>query len=159
MVTHFNRDLAVTTDHLMNFSVFSTNMSGRLPSQNMVYAVRMHGIFPSMKVRAIPAQQKPYPTLAEAAKGQAIFEFRDAPGVMVGIWRPAYVGGVNAPGLHLHFLSTDKTSGGHVLDLAARRLLVTLDRTDGLDMRLPLAAPPKANENRVAPGDLDKIER
>src|SRR5512136_979835 len=57
-VTYFDRDIATTTTSPMNLSVFSSTMAARLPSGNMVYAVQMHGTFPTMKVRAIPAQNK-----------------------------------------------------------------------------------------------------
>ena len=33
---------------------------------------------------------------------------------------PAWVGGLNVPGYHRHFLSDDRTVGGHVLDCRAR---------------------------------------
>jgi acetolactate decarboxylase len=58
-VTYFTRDQTATTDRPMNLSTFAAIMAAQLPSRNMVYAVQMHGTFPSMKVRAIPAQQKP----------------------------------------------------------------------------------------------------
>ena len=74
-VTWFDQDLAVQTDTPMNLSAFSSSMAARLPTGNMVYAVRMHGTFPSMKVRAIPAQQKPYPTLTNASKSQAVYTY------------------------------------------------------------------------------------
>ena len=33
---------------------------------------------------------------------------------------PGWVGGLNVPGYHWHFLSDDRKVGGHVLDLRAR---------------------------------------
>ena len=35
---------------------------------------------------------------------------------------PAYLAGVNATGYHFHFVTADRTSGGHVLDLSAASL-------------------------------------
>ncbi|MDO9325461.1 MAG: acetolactate decarboxylase, partial [Methanoregula sp.] len=40
-VTWFERDSTATVEKPMNFSVFSTEMGARLPSQNMIYAVRI----------------------------------------------------------------------------------------------------------------------
>jgi acetolactate decarboxylase len=71
-VTYFDRDQTATTDRPMNLSIFSSTMAARLPTGNLVYAVRMHGTFPLMKVRAIPAQEKPYTTLSEASKTQSV---------------------------------------------------------------------------------------
>jgi acetolactate decarboxylase len=93
-VTYFERDHSTTTGNPMNFSVFSSTMSSLLPSQNMVYAVRIHGAFPSMKVRSEAAQQKPYPTLPDALKNQSVYSFTNITGT----------------------ISDDRQAGGHILD-------------------------------------------
>jgi Alpha-acetolactate decarboxylase len=58
-VTYFDRDLVLTPGTSMNYTTFIAVMPGQMPTPNMVYAVRIHGDFPSMKVRAIPAQERP----------------------------------------------------------------------------------------------------
>ena len=40
----------------------------------------------------------------------------DVSGVIVGFRTPQFVKGVNVPGCHFHFLSDDRTQGGHILD-------------------------------------------
>ncbi|MDP2796290.1 MAG: acetolactate decarboxylase [Methanoregula sp.] len=114
-VTHFNCDFSETTTRPMNISEFSKDMSERLPSQNMIYAIRMHGTFPQMKVRAIPAQQKPYPTLTDAAKNQSVYTYADTTGTVVGFYTPVFFKGLNIAGYHLHFISDDRNTGGHIL--------------------------------------------
>ena len=137
-VTHFNRDFSVTTGRPMNFSVFSTDMSDRLPSQNMIYAVRMHGTFPHMKVRAIPAQQRPYLTLTDAAKNQSVYTFADSTGTIVGFNTPVFFKGLNVAGYHLHFLSDDYRTGGHILDFTVpANIAVEYDITPVFEMSLP----------------------
>ncbi|MCX6684502.1 MAG: acetolactate decarboxylase [Methanoregula sp.] len=137
-VTYFERDIMVTIYRSMNFSVFSTDMSARLPSQNMIYAVRMHDTFPQMKVRAIPAQQKPYPTLTDAAKNQSVYTYADATGTVVGFYTPAFFKGLNVAGYHLHFLSDDRHTGGHILDfIVPVNATVEYDITPVFEMSLP----------------------
>jgi acetolactate decarboxylase len=137
-VTHFNRDFAVTTDQPMNFSVFSTVMSDRLPSRNMIYAVRMHGTFPFIKVRAIPAQQKPYPTLTDAAKTQSVYTYAGEDGTIVGFFTPVFFKQINVVGYHLHFLSDDRRTGGHILDVTVpANITVEYDMTPQFTMVLP----------------------
>src|SRR5665647_3585827 len=113
-VTYFAPDFNATTGRLMNFSEFSTEMNTRLPSQNMIYAVRMQGTFTHMKVRAIPAQQKPYPTLTDAAKNQSVYTYADSTGTVVGFYTPVFFKGLNVAGFHLHFISDDRHKGGHI---------------------------------------------
>ncbi len=137
-VTHFNQDFSATTDEFMNFSSFSKGMSARLPSQNMIYAVQVHGTFPLIKVRAIPVQQKPYPTLTEAAKNQSIYIYANATGTIVGFYTPDFFKGLNVPGYHLHFLSDDHQTGGHILDFVVpANTTVEYDITPKFEMLLP----------------------
>jgi acetolactate decarboxylase len=137
-VTYFEHDTSVTIDKPMNFSVFSTAMGAGLPSKNMIYAVRMHGTFPQMKVRAIPAQQKPYPMLTDAAKNQSVYTYADTTGTVVGFYTPVFFKGLNVAGYHLHFISDDRQTGGHILDFEVpATAIVEYDITPAFEMPLP----------------------
>lgn len=138
IVTFFEPDFNATTGRLMNFSEFSSDMITRLPSQNMIYAVRMQGTFPHIKVRAIPAQQKPYPTLTDAAKNQSVYFYDDARGTVVGFYTPVFFKGINVAGYHLHFISDARHTGGHILDFEVPvSTAVGYDITPEFDMLLP----------------------
>jgi len=137
-VTYFENDFSIATNESMNFSTFSTVMAGHLPTQNMVYAVRMHGTFPFMKVRAIPAQQKPYPTLSEAAANQSVYVFTNTTGWVAGCYMPVFFEGLNVVGYHLHFISDDRQTGGHILDfIVPEDTSVEYDITPDFTMILP----------------------
>ena len=61
-VTCFSPDIRqATPDHAMNLSEFATAMAAQLPSQNMIYAVEIHGTFPSVTVRANPGAGETVP--------------------------------------------------------------------------------------------------
>jgi acetolactate decarboxylase len=137
-VTYFENDFTLATDEPMNFSAFTLEMTDRLPTENMVYAVRMHGTFPSMKVRAIPVQQKPYPTLSEAAANQSVYSYTNATGSVVGCYTPVFFEGINVVGYHLHFISDDRQTGGHILDFTVPAdTKVEYDITPEFTMVLP----------------------
>jgi acetolactate decarboxylase len=117
-VTYFSTDFRQTTpNHAMNLSEFATAMAAQLPSQNMIYAVEIHGTFPSVTVRAIPAQEKPYPNMTIAAAGQKVHTYANITGTVVGFFTPVFVKDLDTQGYHLHFLSDDHTRGGHILDM------------------------------------------
>jgi acetolactate decarboxylase len=160
-VTYFDRDISVRTGAPMNFSAFSSTMGEKLPSQNMIYAVRMHGTFPAMKVRAIPPQNKPYPTLTEAAKNQAVFSYTDATGTVVGFYTPTFFRGLNVAGYHLHFISDDRNTGGHILDFTVpANTTVEYDITPGFTMALPTSGPfTGVDLTKDLSGDLVKVEQ
>jgi acetolactate decarboxylase len=137
-VTYFNRDMAVRTSRPMNMTELSTTLSDQIPSENMIYAVRMHGSYPFMKVRAIPAQKKPYPTLTDAAKNQSVYTYFNTTGTVVGFYTPVFFKGLNVPGYHLHFISDDRNTGGHILDFTAENgTTVEFDVTPSFEMTLP----------------------
>jgi len=137
-VTYFQADQNITTKNPMNISVFTSSMEEELPTGNMIYAVRMHGTFPVMKVRSVPAQQEPFPVLSEAVKNQSVYTFSGTTGTVVGFYTPVFFKGVNVPGFHLHYLSDDRTAGGHILDFTLPAgALVEYDVTPGFTMALP----------------------
>jgi acetolactate decarboxylase len=160
-VTYFDRDHTASTDRPMNLSVFSSAMEEKLPTGNMVYAVRMHGTFPFMKVRAIPAQHKPYPTLAAASANQSVYTYADTTGTVVGFYTPVFFKGLNVAGYHLHFISDDRKTGGHILDLTVpQNTTVEYDITPGFAMALPTSGDfTGANLSQDLSSDLARIEK
>lgn len=56
---------------------------------------------------------------------------------MVGFRFPDYAEGIEVSGYHLHFISADRTRGGHVLDSRAVRLRARIDLSDDLHIELP----------------------
>jgi acetolactate decarboxylase len=137
-VTGYSRDRSATTSAPMNLSVFSSVMEKQLPSGNMIYAVRIHETFPTMKVRAIPAQKEPYPALSEAAKNQSVYTYSNTTGTIVGFYTPVFFKSVNVAGYHLHYLSDDHKTGGHILDMIVPSgTTVGYDITPGFTMTLP----------------------
>lgn len=65
------------------------------------------------------------------------FEFADISGTMVGFYCPDYVEGLNVPGYHVHFITKDGTSGGHVLDFNIKDARLSVDYTSELHLILP----------------------
>ncbi|HII99842.1 MAG TPA: acetolactate decarboxylase [Methanoregula sp.] len=137
-VTHFERDHTVVTTTPMNISSFTSTMEEQLPTGNMIYAVKIHGTFPFMKVRSVPAQVRPYPPLSVAVLNQSVYSYSDTTGTIVGFYTPVFFSGVNVPGYHLHYLSDDHEIGGHILDFTVPAgTAVFYDITPGFSMTLP----------------------
>ena len=136
-VTFFNVGPEVSLPRAMGYEMFQAFLDSKLPSENLIYAIRVEGKFSSLKVRSAARQQKPYPVLTEAIKDQKVFELKDQEGTLVGFWFPAYVSGINVPGYHFHFLSKDKTLGGHVQDLEVESAHLQVDTSHGFKMHLP----------------------
>ena len=114
-----------------------TQLESLIPSNNMFYAIRIDGTFDYVETRSVPVQSKPYPLLSEAIKAQKIFEFHNITGTIVGFRCPAYVGGINVPGYHMHFITANRSAGGHVLDIRLGNASVKVDDLSELEMVLP----------------------
>jgi acetolactate decarboxylase len=140
MVKFFGADLRFPVKDIPDFKFLQDIVDCYLKSKNIPYAVKIEGKFKYIKVRSVPAQSKPYPALAEVIKKQSVFEYRDIEGTLVGFRMPDYMNGANTPGYHAHFLSRDKTQGGHLLDCSVGSAEVAIDDIKRFDMVLPGSA-------------------
>ncbi len=127
---------------------------------NYFYAVKIEGTFKMIKARSVPAQKKPYPLLTEVVKTQPVFEFRDVKGTLAGFFTPSFFKGINVTGLHLHFISDDRKSGGHVLDFELTEGFLKTDKTTNIFLSLPenpeFSAMDFRNDREK---DLNKVEK
>lgn len=136
-VTFFDQDQVFSAAGEISFEGLKKILDGKLRSPNLLYAIKVEGNFRSLKVRSAAPQEKPYPVLTEAINEQKIFELKDQQGTLVGFRFPAYMGGVSVPGYHFHFLSKDRSIGGHVLDLLVDNPRIKIDETRKFSMKLP----------------------
>jgi acetolactate decarboxylase len=82
-------------------------------------------------------QKQPYPPLTQATEGQAETRFSDVDGVLVGFRTPDFEQGISVAGYHLHFLNSDRTGGGHVLDFTLEHGEVAVSGASQLHLSLP----------------------
>ncbi len=136
--TFFDPDMTVTIDEPMNLTALEGYLETELPSKNLFYAIRMDGTFPQVVTRSVPIQEKPYPRLADVVANQTVFTFENVTGTAVGFWTPELAKGINVPGYHLHFITSDRTAGGHLLDMTVTEGSVQVDTTTNFTMALPL---------------------
>jgi acetolactate decarboxylase len=136
-VTYFDKDVSMVSNTNMDMAALTRLIDSRISSVNYFYAIRITGTFAYVKTRSVPAQVKPYRKLTDVVANQPTFEKRDIKGTIVGFRCPPYVQGVNVPGYHLHFISEDKSWGGHILGMQTGDISIALDKTPGFAMELP----------------------
>ncbi len=135
-VLNFKPEIFGEINDAKSFAEIENALDSIIKDRNYVYAIRIDGVM-NLKTRAIPQKSKPYPTLAEAAKTQSEFDLKNVHGTIVGIWCPQYMNGINVPGYHLHFISDDRKSGGHVLSGEIIHGKVQVSRISDFRMVLP----------------------
>lgn len=136
-VTHFQADSTTPSVNAASYEALQEMIDGGLPSENLFYAVKISGEFPQMKVRSVPRQTAPYRPLTEVVKDQTVFDYKDTSGTLIGFRCPEYVQGVNVADYHVHFLSADKTQGGHVLGFKLKDGTVEVDNLPHFRLILP----------------------
>ena len=105
-------------------------------SPNLFYAVRVDGHFDRVHTRAMKATRVGLP-LAQAAAIQPEFDFYDIDGTLVGVWAPEFSSRLNIAGYHFHFLSNDRSKGGHLLECSGKNLRVQIERLTEFHLSLP----------------------
>jgi acetolactate decarboxylase len=79
----------------------------------MVAALRIDGTFTDVLLRSEPRQDPPYQLLSHVLEHEVRFAFDRWQGTLVGFRFSDERDGTAIPGLHLHGVANDRTSGGH----------------------------------------------
>jgi acetolactate decarboxylase len=117
-----------------------TSTVGRPPGsggRTDCWALRFDGRLEAVHARSVPPQPKPYPPLAEAAATQREFDLGPLDGSLAGFVFPAWAGGVELPGAHLHAITADRTRGGHVLHARVGPGVLRIAAVSDLHVELP----------------------
>ena len=131
-----------------------------LNDKSVCCAVRVDGHFDNVKTRSVPRQRKPYPPLAEVVKNQPVFELHDVPGSLVGFRFPDYAQGLNVAGYHFHFITADRSAGGHVLECRLASGKLHVDREADLRIELPSdVSLPTRDQTASRRETIDRIEK
>ena len=159
-IADFSAEATVRLAGIPSYEQFEARMDDCCPRNDFPLAIRLSGRFGRMKVRTVKRQEKDGVGLAEAAKDEAVFEFMDVRGVLVGFRLPEYIRGINAPGWHLHFIDADRKHGGHVVNFSLLEGDLSFCHAGDYHIRLPDAADVFAglDLNRDWSGDLKKAE-
>ena len=159
-VTFFQPENTVNIGSADSFAHLQQQLDASLPTENTFYAIRIEGTFDYIKARSVPRQSKPYPSLTEAVEKQAVFEFNNVQGTIFGFRCPPYIGSLNVPGYHFHFITDDRTAGGHILDCRVSSVAAEIDETGKYQLVVPFTGDFINMEFTAQKNEaLDKIEK
>ncbi|MDO4503233.1 MAG: acetolactate decarboxylase [Coriobacteriia bacterium] len=128
---------------------------------NLFYMATIDCQLAEITVRSALPRWSGSSTLAEhMVTAQKTFSRTEVAGTIVALYCPPFMSSINLPGWHLHFISEDRSFGGHILDLRLDRGFVTMDQTRGFSMILPDASTTYANLDltKDQSADLKKVE-
>ena len=128
---------------------------------NSMHVVRIDGIFGKIDARSEAPFRSHHVTLKTIlSKNQRAFVFENIRGSLVGVYFPDYMDGINMPGWHLHFISEDRSKGGHVFDMSLQEGTVYLDKISRIEIQLPTeAAFDTYSLKQASEDELKKVEK
>jgi acetolactate decarboxylase len=137
LVVWFEPEIEFGFDRPLGHDGFIEALDGGVPAGASSWAVRVDGEFELILARSVPRQRPPYRPLAEVVADQHVFELRRVSGTVLGFRFPDFAEGIEVSGYHLHFISDDRTRGGHVLECRPIRARARIDRSTGVHLELP----------------------
>jgi acetolactate decarboxylase len=157
-ITHFRAKSSFEINNVACLKGIELSCDQQRISDNLFYALRLDGIFETIHARAVHTVPK-NTRLLDASKAQSEFHFENIEGTFVGIWSPHYSSSFSVPGYHFHFISKDRTKGGHVLGCTTQKLKAGIQVLSEYDIRLPDSGPfLTTNLSQDPASDLAKTE-
>ena len=139
-ITKFDEDGKIDNITAKDFNDLTSQLDKTIEKYgtNNMYVIKIKGDFSNITVRSVEKQEKPYKEFTEvAAVDQKVFNHTDQTGTVVAVYFPEYMKELNMHGWHLHFLSDDKTKGGHVLGFNNLKGSGQIDEIHEFNMILP----------------------
>ena len=133
-----------TLENMPDIMAVRTELTRKIEERfglNSMHVVRIDGVFEKVDARSEAPYRSHHVTLKDVlGMTQKAFLFENIRGSLVGVYFPDYMDGINMPGWHLHFLSEDRSKGGHVFDVCLREGSAKVDKITCIEINLPKEA-------------------
>ena len=139
-VTFFDNDLEYELSDIDSIEELKEELDDKVSElgENRFYFVALSWEFNSIHIRSERKQEEDYKPLAEVLRvDQTEKKLDSVEWTIVAFFTPAYMADLNAAWWHFHFVSKDRKTWGHVLDLSIKDASVILDWTDNFKLYLP----------------------
>lgn len=135
-VTRFHPDRTEVISGFDDLEELQSKLDGLRPSENIFVGLKLDGVFERVDLRAA-CKALPGEGLVAATSHQSEFSFDNIEGTIVGFWTPAFAKALNVAGYHMHFISADRTKGGHLLGVKAAKLTASLHLETDFHVGIP----------------------
>ncbi|KAJ5882563.1 Alpha-acetolactate decarboxylase [Penicillium soppii] len=162
MTTYFRPVWETFVPHVTSDSLSRRLIEFLSPRQNCFVSIRLDGFFEHITFRIIAAQEKDHETPLELIQRQKMSDHVGIRGTIFGFRTPRFASAFSPAGYHLHFISEDRTLGGHVLNFHASSATISASAIDEYNVELPQSPgfngfpidPPKEEEVKTVEGTL-----
>lgn len=139
-VAFFRTDIEFEVSGNKNIEMLQKEIISKLPSSNKPYALLIECTFKSIVVGgAKKLDDKNTTGLAELMKTRPLYKSENISGTMVGFYNPPSFAAIDLSPFHFHFISDDKTFGGHLVsgNLSSAKIIISIDEKPGYEVLLP----------------------
>ncbi|MCD0476518.1 acetolactate decarboxylase [Flavobacterium sp. EDS] len=139
-VAFFKADISYEITGSKTIELLQQEIISKLPSANKPYAVRIECTFESITVGgAEKLDDKNTTGLAELMKTRPLYKRERISGTMIGFYNPPSFAAIDLSPFHFHFLSDDRTFGGHLVvgELSSVKIKISIDENSGYEIILP----------------------
>ncbi|WP_052259488.1 acetolactate decarboxylase [Flavobacterium sp. KMS] len=139
-VAFFRADKEFEVSGIKNIEMLQKEIISKLPSANKPYALRIECVFESIVVGGANKLEDWDTTgLAELMKTRPLYKKGNISGTLVGFYNPPSFAAIDLSPFHFHFISNDKTYGGHLVsgELSSVKIKISIDEKSGYEILLP----------------------
>jgi acetolactate decarboxylase len=136
VMCHFEAQMTYTLEGPMTWEQLQQQFD-TISDSRLVQAFRIDAVLEWVCLRSVPRQYPPYPPLSEVTKNQTNWKAEQVVGSIIGFRFPTSLQGLEVAGIHLHFISQDRTTGGHVTDLLLQSGELQVQELSELHVEVP----------------------
>lgn len=136
-VTFFKPTEQHNIQDIKNVTELSEIISSKLSNKNVPHAIRFDTHCDYVNFSIVRGQKKPYPPITEVQKTKIISTMNNVAGIMVGFWIPKYMSPTAKAGLHLRFVTSERTTGGQLHDIIMKHATIHLQPLHKIEIYLP----------------------
>ncbi|SMR44478.1 unnamed protein product [Zymoseptoria tritici ST99CH_3D1] len=104
---------------------------------NLFMTYRINGKFDHLKCRTVRGQEYKGQPLSELGEKQSVETYDNIEGTIIGFRTPKNWQGFGVAGEHLHFINKNRTAGGHVLEVRAKKVEMQMAVASNVHVELP----------------------
>ncbi|MEX0768808.1 MAG: acetolactate decarboxylase [Microthrixaceae bacterium] len=136
VMCRFEPEASYTLSSLLSWEDLQQQFQ-RISNDDFIQAFRIEAVLDWVSLRSVPRQYPPYPPLSEVTQMQTSWRVEHVSGTIIGFRFPAVLQGIEVAGIHLHFISEDRSVGGHVTDLLLKSGILSIQQLGELHVEVP----------------------
>ncbi|MGA6118543.1 acetolactate decarboxylase [Sphingobacterium anhuiense] len=143
-VAQFTPDMVFEIDGDLTLARMQEEIVKLLPSFNKPFGIQIHGLMAEIQLGgALKLAENDTTGLAKLMETRPVYHVSGISGTLVGFYNPTFMDNIDLTPFHLHFISDDRSVGGHVISgrSGTTKIKVSVDTKVGYELLFPESSP------------------